>query len=261
MNNHDTSARRLVLAIAVGIGVCGCATTDQLSQARQFSTAAAALATATNQAFTEINDANSEYKMSEVALGRAELTPDTLSGVLDKNNRLKARQDILNALGKYATALNGLATADTTTAIDKAATDLSGSVSSLGSGYQTLTGHSLGVSRGDLAVIATAVKALGEAYANEKRYEAIKSIVPTADKWVQTVCADLASDLKSSPGTYQTDLQSKYVADFEAYRAEQAGLSYSAKLARLESLRSETRALAVADTSISKVADSARAAL
>ena len=227
-----------LLPLAILIGLSGCATPDQLSHVRAFSAAATAYSTEARDAFTQINELSVERKLSEVALKAEPLDEGAFTGVLDTDERLAPRLKALTALGAYAAALDGLATADNRAAIDQSSAALYGALVATRDDCEKLTGKGAGLTDADLGIVATAVKALGCAATEAKRAEAIRTIVTRTDPAIQALCTALAADFRGSVDSFRSMTDSIFTDQFVAYRRAAPNLSYDASLSRLHTLRS-----------------------
>ncbi len=237
---------RALPILALGLlllGAPGCVTEDQLGHVRAFSAAATDYATQASDAFTCINDLSVEQKLSEVALKAAPLDEAVFTGVLDGNERMQTRLKALAALGAYAAALDQLANADNSGALNRASASLYGALVSTREGCQRLTGKP-GLSDTDLGVIATAVRALGSAATEAIRMQAVRTVVARADPAIQGLAAGLASDFRASADSFTAMTDSIFTDQYVAFRSAAGNLPYDAALARLHALRTAYRARA-----------------
>ena len=224
-------------ALALLLALSGCATPDQLAHVHSFSAAAGSYATQARDAFTRINDLSVERKLSEVALKAQPLEEGDFTGLLDTDERLATRLQALAALGAYAAALDGVASADNRAAVSQSSAALYAALVSARDDAQKLTGQGAGLTDADLGLVATAVKALGGAVTEARRAEALRTIVTRTDPAIQALCAALAADFHASVGSFKSMTDSVFTDQFDAYRRAAAGLGYDASLTRLRTLR------------------------
>ncbi|HMD61451.1 MAG TPA: hypothetical protein VKG78_08475 [Opitutaceae bacterium] len=255
--NHKTAPVRL--AIVVLVGLTGCVTDDQLAPVRTFSAAATSFSSQAGRALARLNESYVDRNMAKVASGDRQVSDATFEGVLDNDAGFKASQDALKAIGCYAEALDCIATASYQADIDKGATGLYGSLQSIDRDAGKLLPGAPRISDADLGIVATAVRAVGGVIAEEKRIEAIRKAVHTADPGIQAICRGFAATLAGVRDTYHKNLDVVYTSKFEAYKAEAGNLTYDARLARLAELREARRAISDADALLGELSDSAKA--
>lgn len=175
-----------------------------LDQIRVFGAATGSLGDNSKKAFQLINDSTIDRKIYDVAIDPCKYPKDDVFEGLLTDEGLRVRIDVLDNLGKYATSLEKLASADFKKEVDEAATDLYGALSGLKKNYKAATNRELDISDNQMAIIASAVKVLGDAIIESKRRSAIKAIIIEADDAVQTVTSLLAQEFRDdSPITLQ----------------------------------------------------------
>lgn len=247
------------LFVAVlAVVLVGCVTDDQLAPVRTFSTAATDFSSQAGNALTRLNDSYVDRNISKVASGDGPVTDATFEGLLDNDPGFKASRDALKALGAYATALNSLATATYQADIDKASTDLYGSLSSVEKDAAKFFPGLAKVSDKDLGLFATAVSGIGQVVADKKRVDAIRKAVDLADPGVQAISAGFAETLEGVGNLYRKNLDVIYTSRVQGYKSDYSGLSYDDRLARLAELRSDKLAITTAGDFIDKLSESAK---
>ncbi|MYC27276.1 MAG: hypothetical protein F4X63_04670 [Nitrospira sp. SB0662_bin_26] len=152
----------------------GCQSIPTDRQVSTFATATIMVATVARDTLSASNAAVVTRKLRE----RAELgggVDDALFTPLVADNAYAARIEFLDALERYATALDELASADRTKAMDKALTKLAGALDALGKHYESITGKKEpAVRRGAVKQLVTVI---GGEVTQAQRREGIRRAV------------------------------------------------------------------------------------
>ena len=173
----------------------------------------------------EYNDANIQNELTKLAQHSNPITIaafDPVGEVLikDADKKNYALYKANKALGSYATALSGLAKAGSRDEIDLAAAKLYGSLHSLDEQYKTMRGTNL-LDDSTSAIIGRVIAEIGTLYVEKKRGDALKTIIISADKPIQTICDVIIGELLK--GTIQERLftvryteLSGYISDYNS---------------------------------------------
>lgn len=203
----------IILSAAVLFG-CGRPTTHISA----FSMASEDLAAQAIRGYELLNETTVQRKIAEVAAD-PEQVPDenTFVGLLEGNESLAIRMMALEYLRAYSAALGDLSTAGVRTDIDAASKDLYGALIGLRDTFKEETGKDAGIEDEDLAIIATAVDAIGTIVAEAKRRRALKTIVIKADPAVQNVSKLLRDEIpifgefvRANLSTIETEMVKSY---------------------------------------------------
>ena len=164
----------LALLLAATAVSAGCQSIPTDRQVSTFANATIMVATVTRDTLSASNAAVVTRKLRE----RAELgggVDDALFTPLVADNAYAARIEFLDALERYATALDELASADRTKAMDKALTKLAGALDALGKHYESITGKKEpAVRRGAVKQLVTVI---GGEITQAQRREGIRRAV------------------------------------------------------------------------------------
>lgn len=221
------------------LGVClflatSCATS--LNHVGAFSQASADLAKRAADAYDKVNESTIERRIADTAADPRKSpgyeTFDKLIGTSD----LAVRVTLLKGVEKYANALGELASADFRKEIDTAAKDLYGALGELQETYKSATGNSLPLSNENLAIIATAVDAIGTAVAENKRRSALKTVVIEADPAVQKALSLAGDELPIFQEYVLANLDTIETEMLEAYEKEVASIAYEERVERLRKI-------------------------
>jgi hypothetical protein len=173
----------------------------------------------------EYNDANIQNELTKLAQHSNPITIaafDPVGEVLikDADKKNYALYKANKALGAYATALSGLAKAGSRDEIDLAAAKLYGSLHGLNEQYRTMRGTNL-LDDSTSATIGRVIAEIGTLYVEKKRGDALKTIIVSADKPIQTICDVIIGELLK--GTIQERLftvryteLSGYISDYNS---------------------------------------------
>lgn len=171
---RKSSCLLLALLIAVIAGAAGCQSIPADSQVSTFANATSMVATVARDTLSASNAAVVTRKLRE----RAELgggVDDALFTPLVADDAYAARIEFLDALERYATALEELASADRGKTMNKAVAKLAGALDALGKHYESLTGKKEpAVRRGAIKEIVTVI---GGEVTDAQRREGIRRAV------------------------------------------------------------------------------------
>ena len=136
---RKTSFLLLVVLLAVTAGAVGCQSIPTDQQVGAFATATSMVATVARDTLSASNAAVVKRKLRErAALGGG--VDDALFTPLLAGDAYATRIAFLDALERYAGALEELASADRTKAMEKALTKLAGALDAVGKHYESITG-------------------------------------------------------------------------------------------------------------------------
>jgi len=228
------AGRALTFGVIIALCAAGCATS--LNHVGAFSQASADLSKRAADAYEKVNDVTIERRISDIA-SDPNLSPDneTFKSLIT-SEEIGLRVSLLQGVGDYATALGDLASADFRKDIDGAAKDLYGALGGLQEAYAKAKGtevEALPVSKEHLAIIATAVDAIGTVIAEHKRRTALKTVVVQADPAIQKALALVGGDLPKFHTYVMTSLDTIETDMLESYDKEAADLSYNARVEKL----------------------------
>lgn len=171
---RKTSILLLAVLIAAAMGAAGCQSIPPDRQLGTFATATLLLADTARATLEASNAAVVKRKLRETAeLGDA--VDDTLFQPLVADHAYALRIEFLDALGRYATALEELASADRSKGMEKAVTKLGGALDALGKRYASLTGKKKPF--GASGAIKGIVEVIGKEVTEAQRREGIRRAV------------------------------------------------------------------------------------
>jgi len=207
-----------------------------------FSIASEDLAAQAIRGYEVLNETTVQRKIAEVAADPTQLPDeDTFVGLLEGKESLTIRIMALEYLKDYSVALGDLSTADVRSDIDRASKDLYGALVGLRDTFKEETGKDAGIEDEDLAIIATAVDAIGTVIAEAKRRVAIKTIVIKADPAIQNVSTLLRDEvpifgefIKANLSTIETEMVKSYQK-----RAEK--LTFDQRVKYIQQIRKQHR--------------------
>ncbi len=171
---RKTSPLLLAVLLAALVGAAGCQSIPTDRQVSTFATATIMVATVARDTLSSSNNAVVTRKLRE----RAEIgggVDDALFTPLVADHAYAARIEFLDALERYATALEELASADRTKAMEKALTKLAGALDALGKHYESITGKKEPSVRG--GAIKQLVNVIGGEITQAQRREGIHRAV------------------------------------------------------------------------------------
>lgn len=236
-----TSRLLLAVLVAATMGLVGCQSTPTDRQLSTFATATIMVARTARDTLSASNAAVVKRKLRETAeLGDA--VNDALFEPLVADHAYAVRIEFLDALERYATALEELASADRSKAMGKAVTKLGGALDALGKHYESLTGKKEpSVRRG---AVKQLVIAIGEQVTEAQRREGIRRAVEIQ----HTVMPDMLPVLREEVGPAgifgtahinqaegeKATLMSRYNTD---HKAERLAKNPDKRLTRLHRIR------------------------
>jgi hypothetical protein len=213
----------------------GCA--SPLNHIGAFSQASADLANTTANSYEFINSSTIDRRLSDIA-SETNSSPDesTFKGIITDSN-LAIRIKLLRGIESYAKALGDLASADFRKDIDAASKDLYGSLGDLQKTYSDATKEELPLSDADLAVIATAVDAIGTAIAEEKRRSALKTVIIQTDPSIQKAMELVSKEISVISEISVANMKAIFTDQVKAYQHESNKLTYERRIAELNNIR------------------------
>ena len=171
---RKTSHLLLAVLVAASVGAAGCQSIPTDRQVSTFATATIMVATVARDTLSASNNAVVTRKLRErAALGGG--VDDALFTPLVADDAYAARIEFLDALERYAEALEELASADRTKAMEKALTKLAGALDALGKHYESITGKKEPSVRG--GAIKQLVNVIGGEITQAQRREGIHRAV------------------------------------------------------------------------------------
>lgn len=169
-----TSYLLLAVLVAATMGAVGCQSIPTDRQLGTFAMATRLLADTARTTLEASNAAMVKRKLRETAeLGDA--VDDTIFQPLVADHAYAIRIEFLDALGRYATALEELAAADRSKAMEKAVTKLGGALDALGKRYASLAGKKKPF--GASGAIKGIVEVIGKEVTEAQRREGIRRAV------------------------------------------------------------------------------------
>jgi hypothetical protein len=188
------------------------------------------------------------------------LTPDQ-----EKWSGIQGRLNMLSAMGKYANALQILATTDYRSGIDTASQNLDSGLNTLSADYTKISGKPSKISKNDIAILSSAVDAIGAAIVEEKRRAAIKAIIIKTDPTIQDAAKLLEEEFGPKADGIPADVQQKLTlaANFlgNAYIAEkdQPGATFAKRYQMLIDMQNMYQLAAATPNYFGDVARGAKA--
>lgn len=232
VRSHSAS----LLVPALLSSLVGC-TAVPLNHIGAFSQASANLASTTANGYEIINNSTIERRLSDIA-SDTNSYPDenTFKGIITDSN-LAIRIKLLKGVESYAKALGDLASADFKKDIDAASKDLYGSLGDLQKTYSNALKDKLPLTEGDLAIIATAVDAIGTAIAEDKRRTALKTVVIQSDPSIQKAMDLVSDEMPSLNEISVANMKTIFTDKVKAYQHESKNLTYEQRVSALNNLR------------------------
>lgn len=228
--------RKIILLVPV-LCIVGCTTTVPLNHIGAFSQASAGLANITANSYEIINNSTIERRLSGIAAVSGS-SPDksTFSEIITDSN-LAIRIKLLKGVESYAKALGGLASADFRKDIDLASKDLYGSLGDLQKTFSDATKDKLPLSDDDLAIIATAVDAIGTAIAEDKRRSALKTIIIQTEPSIQRAMGLIFKEIPDIEKISKANMDRIFTEKIKAYQRESNNLTYEQRIIKLNDIR------------------------
>lgn len=170
----------------------GCAATPT-GNIEAFGNATKGVTEKINNVINEFNSAKVNNELTKIAQRKKPITISKLDPIKkviigDADKKKYALYKANKAIGAYADALSGLAKSGSDNEIDLAASKLYSSLHNFNEQYKVLaeTDNNL-IKDKTSAGIGSIIAAIGGAYADKKRGEAIKSIVIKSDPYIQSI--------------------------------------------------------------------------
>lgn len=221
--------------LALVFSLMGCSV--PLNHIGAFSKASADLANTTANGYEIINNSTIKRRISDIA-SETDISPDksTFKGIITSSD-LAIRIKLLRGVESYAKALGDLASADFRKDIDEASKDLYGSLGDLQQTYKTATEKEFPLTKDDLAVIATAVDAIGTAIAEDKRRTALKTVVIQADPSIQKAMKLVSDEISKDVKKFSVaNMETIFTNKIKAYQHESSKLTYDQRVEELEAI-------------------------
>lgn len=234
---HPFFAHHLSIFIAaLLLALTGCTSTS-LNHVGVFSQASAELAKSAADGYEMINNITIERRLSDIA-SEADRYPneDTFKQLITGSS-LTTRIRLLRAMETYANALGELASAQFRKEIDAASSNLYGALDQLQETYAKGTQASPPLTDHQLALIATAVDAIGTAIIEEKRRAALKTIIIQVDPMIQQAMRLISMELPALSEYAIASKQTIFTDLIKAYQQEAASISYNERIMKLDQIR------------------------
>jgi len=232
-----TCLKAFTIIICVAV-LFGCA--RPTTHIKAFSMASEELATQAILGYEVLNETTVQRKIAEVAADPKQLPDeDTFVGLLEGNKNLAIRMVALDYLRDYSAALGDLSTADVRTDINEASKDLYGALIGLKDTFKKETGKDVGIGDDDLAIIATAVDAIGDVIIEAKRRGAIKTIVIRADPAVQNVSKLLKDEIPTFAEFVKSNLSTIETEMIKSYQERAEGLTFDQRVKYIQRIRKQ----------------------
>ena len=170
----------------------GCAATPT-GNIEAFGNAAKGVTEKINNVINEFNSAKVNNELTKIAQHKRPITISKLDPIKkviigDVDKKKYALYKANKAIGAYADALSGLAKSGSENEIDLAASKLYSSFHNFNEQYKVLAETDDILIKGKTSArIGSIIAAIGGAYADKKRGEAIKSIVIKSDPYIQSI--------------------------------------------------------------------------
>ncbi|SFM82027.1 hypothetical protein SAMN05421880_13622 [Nitrosomonas nitrosa] len=233
---HPFSHLLSIFIAALLLALTGCTSTP-LNHVGVFSQASAELAKSAADGYEMINNITIERRLSDIA-SEADRYPneDTFKHLITGSS-LTTRIRLLRAMETYANALGELASAQFRKEIDAASSNLYGALDQLQETYAKGTQASPPLTDHQLALIATAVDAIGTAIIEEKRRAALKTIIIQADPMIQQAMRLISMELPALSEYAIASKQTIFTDLIKAYQQEAASISYNERIMKLDQIR------------------------
>lgn len=234
---HTTNGFPLFLAwpIAILLICTGC--TTSLNHIGVFSRATADLSKNAAAAYEEVNNTTIERRISDIAAETGTSPDDDTFGAVVGGIDWRARIDLLKGIEAYARALSDLSSADFRKEIDAASKDLYGALGKLQETYATIAKRSSPLTQDNLVSIATAVDAIGTTLAEERRREALRTVVIQANPTIQRSMELFREEISLLKEFVVSNLDTIYTEKLKAYQRESKSLNFNSRVSRLRDVR------------------------
>jgi len=230
--------KAFIIVIISAALLSGCA--RPTSHIKAFSIASEELATQAMRGYEVLNETTVQRKIAEVAADLEQLpNEDTFVGLLEGNENLAVRMKALAYLRDYSASLGDLSTADVREDIDKASKDLYGALVGLRATFEKEIGRDVGIRDDDLAIIGTAVDAIGAVIVEAKRRLAIKKIVINADPAVQMVSRLLEDEIPTFAVFVKANLSTIETEMVKSYQEKAEGLTFDQRVEYIQQIRKQ----------------------
>ena len=237
---YVTTCLKALITIISAAVIFGCA--RPTTHIKAFSLASEELATQAMRGYEVLDETTVQRKIAEVAADPKQIPDeDTFVGLLEGQEDLAIRMMALDYLRDYSAALGDLSTADVRIDIDKASKDLYGALVGLRDTFQEETGKDAGIEDEDLAIIATAVDAIGTVIAEAKRRGAIKTIVIKADPAVQNVSKLLRDEVPIFGEFVKANLSTIETEMIKSYQRRAERLTFDQRVKYIQQIRKQHR--------------------
>ena len=235
-----TTCLTALITIISAAFIFGCA--RPTTHIKAFSLASEELITHAIRGYEVLDESTVQRKIAEVAADPKQIPDDdTFVGLLEGQEDLAIRIMALDYLRDYSAALGDLSTADVRIDIDKASKDLYGALVGLRNTYQEETGKDAGIEDEDLAIIATAVDAIGTVIAEAKRRIAIKTIVIKADPAVQNVSKLIRDEVPIFGEFVKANLSTIETEMIKSYQKRAEKLTFDQRVEYIQKIRKQHR--------------------
>lgn len=236
-----TSRLLLALLVAVAVGATGCQSIPTDRQVSTFATATIMVATVARDTLAASNAAVVKRKLRErAALGGG--VDDALFTPLVADDAYARRIAFLDALERYGTALEELASADRRKTMGKAVTKLAGALDALGKHYESITGkNAQTVRRG---AVKDLVNLIGGEVTEAQRREGLRRAMAIQHAVMPALLPVLRDEIgpagifgiahRNQAEGEKATLMSRYNAD---HRQERLSKNPDTRLKRLERIR------------------------
>jgi len=205
--DKEKKMKPAVLLFLFALSLIGCATTPTANIAI-FGDVTKGVTDKLDRSIKEYNDANVQNELNKLAEHSNPITIRSLEPVKtviirDAEKKEYSIYKANRALGSYAAALSGLAKAGSQEEIDLAAAKLYGSLHTFNEQYKVMKGSDL-IDDKTGATVGRAIAEIGSLYIEQKRGNALKTIIVSANEPVQKMCDIIINDLMK--GTIQERL-------------------------------------------------------
>ena len=238
LQQHRAGGFPLLLALpaALFFFCYGCAT--PLNHIGAFSRATADLSKNAASAYEEVNNTTIERRINDIAAETGSTLDEATFGAVVGGVDWRTRIDLLKAIEAYSRALSDLSSADFRKEIDAASKDLYGALGKLQGTYATIAKRPSPLTSDNLASIATAVDAIGTALAEERRREALRTVIIQANPTIQRSMELFREELSLLKDFVVSKLDTIYTEKVKAYQRESKSLNFNSRVSRLRDVRS-----------------------
>ena len=214
----------------------GC--TTPLNHIGAFSKATADLSKQAASAYEKVNETTIERRINGIAAEVGTSPDDDTFNKLIGGTNLEVRVALLRGIEKYADALGDLASADFRKDIDAATKDLYGALGNLQKSYMAATKSQAPLTNDNLAIIATAVDAIGTTIVEERRRDALRTVVIQANPTIQKSMELFKKELPMLKELIMLNLDTIYTEKVKAYQKEGKNVNFEKRVGMLREIRS-----------------------